>query len=69
MQLVIIRISATVEIEAHPVTVFARVSDANSKAGLNPFIRVIRIEREDRCDRYNRSVSANSGPVTDTGSS
>ncbi len=47
MQPVVIRISAAVEIEAHPAAVFALVSDANSKAELNPFIRVIRIERED----------------------
>ncbi|HYA01586.1 MAG TPA: SRPBCC family protein [Syntrophobacteria bacterium] len=47
MQPVVIRISAAVEIEAHPAAIFALVCDAKSKAKLNPFIQVIRIERED----------------------
>jgi hypothetical protein len=57
MQPVTIRISAAVEIEAHPAAVFALVSDANSKAELNPFIRVIRIEREDHGSLREGSVT------------
>jgi len=47
MQPVIIRVAAAVEIGAPPAAVFPLVSDANAKAKLNPFIQVIRIERED----------------------
>jgi hypothetical protein len=48
MQPVIIRVAAAVEIGAPPAAVFALVSDANAKAKVNPFIQVIRIEREDQ---------------------
>jgi hypothetical protein len=47
MQPVIIRIAAAVEIGAPPAAVFALASDTAAKARLNPFIQVIRIERED----------------------
>lgn len=47
MQPVIVRVAAAVEIGVPPAAVFALVSDANAKAKLNPFIQVIRIERED----------------------
>ncbi len=57
MQPVVIRLSAAVEIKAHPAAVFALVSDANSKAELNPFIRVIRIEREDHGSLRQGSVT------------
>jgi hypothetical protein len=47
MQPVIIRLVETVEIAAPPGAVFALVSDPLAKVTLNPFIQVIRIERED----------------------
>ncbi|MBI3028545.1 MAG: SRPBCC family protein [Candidatus Rokubacteria bacterium] len=40
------RISASVEIRADPGMVFALVSDLRRKAGLNPNVRVIRVELE-----------------------
>jgi hypothetical protein len=42
-----VRVAESVEIAAPPAQVFALVSDAAAKAGLNPFIQVIRVERED----------------------
>jgi hypothetical protein len=47
MEPVIIRIAAAVEIGVPPAAVFALASDMLAKARLNPFIQVIRIERED----------------------
>ncbi|MBI3016239.1 MAG: SRPBCC family protein [Candidatus Tectomicrobia bacterium] len=47
MEPVIIRIAESVEIAAPPSAVFALVSDPLAKARLNPFVQVIRIERED----------------------
>lgn len=47
MQPVILRLAAMVEIAAPVVKVFALVSDPLAKARLNPFVQVIRIERED----------------------
>lgn len=47
MEPVIIRVAAAVEIGAPPAAVFALVSDPLAKAKFNPFIQVIRIERED----------------------
>lgn len=46
MEPVIVRVEVSVEITAPPSTVFAFVSDADAKARLNPFVQVIRIERE-----------------------
>jgi Polyketide cyclase / dehydrase and lipid transport len=46
MEPVIVRAEVSVEIAAPPSTVFAFVSDADAKARLNPFVQVIRIERE-----------------------
>lgn len=48
MERVIIRVTAAVDIGAPPAAVFALVSDAATKAHLNPWTQVIRIEREDR---------------------
>jgi hypothetical protein len=47
MQPVIVRVAESVEVAAPPSAVFALVSDPLAKAKLNPFIQVIRIERED----------------------
>ena len=47
MQPVIVRVVESVEITAPVSAVFALVSDPLAKAKLNPFIQVIRIERED----------------------
>jgi hypothetical protein len=47
MQPVILRVAAAVEIIAPAGRVFALVSDPLAKARLNPFVQVIRIERED----------------------
>lgn len=47
MQPVLIRIAESVEIAAPSAVVFALVSDSQAKARLNPFVQVIRIERED----------------------
>ncbi len=47
MQPVIIRVAATVDIDAPPAAVFALVSDPVAKARLNPYTQLIRIERED----------------------
>jgi hypothetical protein len=41
-----IRIAETVEIAAPPDTVFRLISDPAAKLGLNPFVEVIRVERE-----------------------
>lgn len=46
MEPVIVTVAETVEIAAPPSKVFALVSDAQAKARLNPFVQVIRIERE-----------------------
>jgi polyketide cyclase/dehydrase/lipid transport protein len=46
MKPVILRMEASVEIDASPAEVFAFVTDAEAKARLNPFVQVIRIERE-----------------------
>ena len=46
MDPVIVKVEVSVEIAAPPSTVFALVSDAEAKARLNPFVQVIRIERE-----------------------
>jgi Polyketide cyclase / dehydrase and lipid transport len=46
MDPVIVRVEASVEISAPPSMVFTFVSDAEAKARLNPFVQVIRIERE-----------------------
>ncbi len=47
MQPVIVRVAESVEVAAPPSAVFALISDPLAKAKLNPFIQVIRIERED----------------------
>lgn len=47
MQPVIVRVAATVDIDAPPAAVFALVCDPVAKATLNPYTQVIRIERED----------------------
>lgn len=47
MQPVILRLAATVEIAAPAGEVFALICDPLAKARLNPFVQVIRIERED----------------------
>lgn len=47
MQSVIVRVEATVEIGAPARAVFGLVSDPLTRARLNPFTQVIRIERED----------------------
>lgn len=44
---VILRVVESVEIAAPAPAVFALVSDPAAKASLNPFVQVIRIERED----------------------
>jgi hypothetical protein len=44
---VIIAVNAAVEIKASTAAVFACVSDPVAKGKLNPFVHVIRIERED----------------------
>ncbi|HYL79938.1 MAG TPA: SRPBCC family protein [Candidatus Acidoferrum sp.] len=46
MDPVIVRVEVPVEISAPPSAVFTFVSDAEAKARLNPFVQVIRIERE-----------------------
>lgn len=46
MESVIVTVGESVEIAAPPSEVFALVSDAQAKARLNPFVQVIRIERE-----------------------
>jgi hypothetical protein len=46
MQPVILRVAAAVEIAAPVERVFGLVSDPAAKARLNPFVQVIRIERE-----------------------
>src|SRR5574341_2142640 len=47
MQPVILRLAATVEIAAPAGKVFALICDPLAKARLNPFVQVIRIERDD----------------------
>jgi hypothetical protein len=46
MDPVIIRIAESIDIHASPPTVFALVSDPAAKLALNPFVTVIRVERE-----------------------
>lgn len=46
MEPVIVTVAETVEVAAPPSKVFALVSDAEVKARLNPYVQVIRIERE-----------------------
>jgi hypothetical protein len=46
MERVIIEIQESVEIAAPPPAVFAVVSDPQAKLALNPFVEVIRVERE-----------------------
>jgi hypothetical protein len=46
MEPVILRVAQTVEIQAPPTTVFALAADAPTKARFNPFVEVIRVERE-----------------------
>lgn len=46
MEPVIVTLAETVDIAAPPSKVFALVGDAQAKARLNPFVQVIRIERE-----------------------
>jgi hypothetical protein len=46
MDPVMIRIAESVEIAVPPATVFSLVSDPVAKLSLNPFVQVIRVERE-----------------------
>ncbi len=46
MEPVILRLAQSVEIEADPPAVFALITDAPANAALNPFVQVIRVERE-----------------------
>ena len=46
MDPVIVRVGVSVEISAPPSTVFTFANDTQAKARLNPFVQVIRIERE-----------------------